>query len=75
MTKYGMNYQTIKYWQFHAITIVRYQGDRGIVQRGLQFYLRPDKIASNSNRQIAYAAIQCAAVCHTSAVKFAMEGK
>lgn len=72
MRKYGMEYSRIRYWQNQARSIVKYRGDAGVLQRMFQFSLR---YQGKDARTIAYRAIQCAAVCHPSAVKFAILGK
>jgi len=72
MTKYGMRYSRILYNQRYAKDVVRYRGDAGVFQRQLQFALR---YQGRDARTIAYRAIQCAAVCHPSAIKFAISGR
>jgi hypothetical protein len=71
--KYGMKFSTIRSWQQSAIDYVKYNDNRGVFQRSLQYRLGGDMMTT-SNRVIAYAAIQCAAVCHPAAVKAAIKG-
>jgi len=69
MTKYGMRYRTIRYWQSQAVQYVKYNGRPDVMQKQLMFAC---KLQTGDARVIAHRAIACAAVCPTSAVKYAI---
>jgi hypothetical protein len=73
MFKYGMKYDTIRYWQAIAREHVKYHGRREAFQQSMMYYLHSDRIADVGPRVIAHCAIQCAEVLHPSAVRCALK--